>query len=397
MDVKQIESEDEKDKSALDAFFADISCLDEIEDALGKPNIFDVLGMARAEIRHSNVLGWLLDPNGNHGLGSLFLRLFLQKLGKLGADAVKLLSADLNAFSVVREYKHIDILLVSRVPEAKIVIAIENKVDSGEHGNQLARYRQTVNEDFHDFYKEFVFLTPDGMDASEGDWRALGYKSISESLKYCLNRVDVGNEANLLLTQYLSLLEREFMDKAKLSEICNKVYREHKRALDLIFELREDQCHTTFLMISDWLKKHPEHGLDCDVDHSNKTYIRFTTKWLLGVVPRVKDGKKSGWNSDCSAYYELVNRKSGLSCKISLNHNNLDDCVFASVKKAFKLTDNDFSEGWVWKTLHGFRAKHVVKDDLTESIDQAQVDAFMDKLVKEIKAFEADKSGASQG
>lgn len=392
MDAKQIESEDEKDKSALDAFFADISCLDEIEDALGKPNIFDVLGMARAEIRHSNVLSWLLDPNGNHGLGSLFLRMFLQKLGKLGADAVKLLSADLNAFSVVREYKHIDILLVSRVPDAKIVIAIENKVDSGEHGNQLARYKQTIDEDFQDFYKEFVFLTPDGEDASESGWRALGYETISESLKYCLNRVDVGNEANLLLTQYLSLLEREFMDKAKLTEICNKVYREHKRALDLIFELREDQCHATFLMLVDWLKKHPEHGLDCDIDHSIKTYIRFTTKWLQGIVPLLKDGKKSGWNSDCSAYYELVNRKSGLSCKISLNHNNLDDDVLGSIKEVFKLADKDFSEGWIWKTLHRFRTKYVVKDDLTESIDQAQVDAFMEKLVKEIKSFEAEKT-----
>ena len=230
------------------------------------------------------------------------------------------------------------------------------------------------------------------MDASEGDWRPLGYKSILESLRYCLNRVDVGNEAKILLTQYQSLLEREFMDKTKLSEICNKVYREHKRALDLIFELREDQCHTIFLMLSDWFKKHPEHGLNCDIDHTSKTYIRFTTKWLLGVVPRLKDGKKSGWNSDYSAYYELCNRKTGLSCKISLNHSNLDDCAFASIKKVFKLTDNDFSEGWIWKTLHGFRAKHVVKDDLTESIDQAQVDAFMDKLVKEIKAFEAEKT-----
>lgn len=394
MDIKQIESEEEKDKNALAAFLTDISCLDEVEDALGKPNIFDVLGIARAEIRHSNVLSWLLDPNGNHGLGSLFLRMFLQKLGKLGADAVKLLSADLNAFSVSREYKHIDILLVSRVPEAKIVIAIENKVDSGEHGNQLARYRQTINEDFQGFYKEFVFLTPDGMDASEGDWRALGYKSISESLKYCLNRVEVGNEANLLLTQYLSLLEREFMNKEKLAEICNKVYREHKRALDLIFELREDQCQTTFLMLIDWLKKHPERGLECDIDHSSKAYIRFTTKWLLGVVPRLKDGKKSAWSSDCSAYYELVNRKSGLSCTISLSHNNLDDSVLTSVKKVFKLTDNDFSEGWMWKTLHRFKAKHVVNDDLAESLDQVQVDAFMDKLVKEIKTFEAEKTVA---
>ena len=36
-------------------------------------NIFDVLKISRTEIRHSNILGWLLDANENHGIGDSFL------------------------------------------------------------------------------------------------------------------------------------------------------------------------------------------------------------------------------------------------------------------------------------------------------------------------------------
>ena len=36
-------------------------------------NLFDVLRNADYEIRHSNVLAWLLDPGRNHGLGDRFL------------------------------------------------------------------------------------------------------------------------------------------------------------------------------------------------------------------------------------------------------------------------------------------------------------------------------------
>ena len=37
-----------------------------IEIGLKAPNIFSILGVSRTEIRHSNFLGWLLDPNGSH-------------------------------------------------------------------------------------------------------------------------------------------------------------------------------------------------------------------------------------------------------------------------------------------------------------------------------------------
>ena len=53
---------------------------DKIELELRTPNIFQILNISRAEIRHSNFLAWLLDPNETHGLGNLFLIKFLREL-----------------------------------------------------------------------------------------------------------------------------------------------------------------------------------------------------------------------------------------------------------------------------------------------------------------------------
>lgn len=41
-------------------------------------NIFDVLKISGMEIRHSNMLAWLLDPHETHGWGTSFLKAFLQ-------------------------------------------------------------------------------------------------------------------------------------------------------------------------------------------------------------------------------------------------------------------------------------------------------------------------------
>ncbi len=41
-------------------------------------NPFDVLRYAEYEIRHSNVLAWLLTPGESHGLGDKFLRRFIE-------------------------------------------------------------------------------------------------------------------------------------------------------------------------------------------------------------------------------------------------------------------------------------------------------------------------------
>ena len=73
---------DNSDEQALKEFLLDIQCLDELIPWTGKFNLFDVLKVARNEIRHSNMLSWLLDPRENHGIGDAFLKGVLQVLVK---------------------------------------------------------------------------------------------------------------------------------------------------------------------------------------------------------------------------------------------------------------------------------------------------------------------------
>ena len=173
-------------EEALQNFLLDIGCLDELLPWTGKFNLFDVLKITRAEIRHSNMLGWLLNPNENHGLGDAFLRGILQRLVENGSDGrydvFNVLLMDLYSFSVMREWKNIDILLTSS--DEKTVIAIENKVGSHEHSNQLNRYREILEQEYPEYSRLCVFLTPDGETPSDVEnWDILSYNDVVEVLE----------------------------------------------------------------------------------------------------------------------------------------------------------------------------------------------------------------------
>ena len=66
-----------KEEDLLENFIFD-SNLKELEKKyeLNNFNIFDCLKLTRAEIRHSNFLAWLLDPNEAHGFEDYFLTAF---------------------------------------------------------------------------------------------------------------------------------------------------------------------------------------------------------------------------------------------------------------------------------------------------------------------------------
>ncbi|OLO26789.1 hypothetical protein BTR23_22150 [Alkalihalophilus pseudofirmus] len=64
----------------LEAFLLDIEILEQIETKLANFNVFETLNMYHTEIRHSNVLAWLMKPNENHGLGDLFIKKLIQEV-----------------------------------------------------------------------------------------------------------------------------------------------------------------------------------------------------------------------------------------------------------------------------------------------------------------------------
>jgi len=67
------------DIAALERFLIGNLDLERLETLLGQFNLFEAVGVTRQELRHSDFLGFLLDPRAAHGLGDRFLTLFLRK------------------------------------------------------------------------------------------------------------------------------------------------------------------------------------------------------------------------------------------------------------------------------------------------------------------------------
>ena len=78
--IKGNKLENKKEIELLEKFVLDNPDLEKLEDLLSQFNIFETLNVVNAEIRHSNVLAWFLNPNANHSLGGYFLKKFLKYL-----------------------------------------------------------------------------------------------------------------------------------------------------------------------------------------------------------------------------------------------------------------------------------------------------------------------------
>ena len=104
-------------EEALKKFLLDIDCLNELLPWAGKFNLFDVLRISRTEIRHSNMLAWILNANENHGMGDAYVKALVQKLVANDSagryDVFQLALMDFYSFTVQREWSNIDILLTS--------------------------------------------------------------------------------------------------------------------------------------------------------------------------------------------------------------------------------------------------------------------------------------------
>ena len=126
---------------------------------------FDVLQVADSEIRHSNVLAWLLRPDETHGIGGRFLRAFVDHLReRYDAESLRRLSGldDKNDVEIRREDYHeggyADITICfrpsrhdpARVESERVLLVIENKVVgwSPEAERQLQGYLKTFGEKY---------------------------------------------------------------------------------------------------------------------------------------------------------------------------------------------------------------------------------------------------------
>lgn len=284
---------DEKtDIEVLEEFINDNPELERLEEIAEDFNIFTALGIVDTEIRHSNFLAWLMDPNESHGLGDYFLASFLKKTASkasaFGLESPSVFDVDswhFDSAEVLREWRRIDILI--RCDEHKFVCVIENKIRSGERGKQLQRYRETVQNEFPDYNRLLIYLTIDGEIPSDDDYMPLSYGEIMPLIDHVIEskRDKIGSEILAFISHYEQMLRRYVMEDSEVQDICRKIYRRHKKALDLIFEYKPDKQLEIYECLVDILEK----DADLILDDSSKSNIRFVPR-DLDFIPKEGEG-----------------------------------------------------------------------------------------------------------
>lgn len=343
------------EEKILNEFLDDISCLNELKKWETGFNIFDVLNIARNEIRHSNVLGWLLNPNGDHGLGDSVLYGVLSKVPVFNSESkfkqTKLLLLDLKSFDVRREEEHIDLLLVSQ--KEKFVIAIENKIFTGEHNNQLNRYMNYVEKHFSGFDALYLYLTPYGVKSSDSEnWLILSYENIYKSIVNALNETYVEDDVNAFINNYLEILRRDIMEDQELKNVCNRIYEKHKKALDLIFNNCERGNGQYYRAIKSALADLAREGKIIYPDPNGAT---FYLEEMDKVLPLMQENNSSWGTNRCYACWFEIDWKNRLVAHLELGGFNLNE-VQAKVHQ--KLIENGNAK---YKTKDSYQYKRIEK------------------------------------
>jgi len=311
-------------KETLEHFILNNKELRDLESLLAQFNAFETLNIVNAEIRHSCILAWLLDPISNHGCGDHFVKLFLKYIFNMNKNDLKsrLTIFDLETFNysdieIKKEWNNIDILIVSE--KNKFAITIENKIGSSEHSNQLKRYFDIVSKEFPNYEKIFVYLTPEGERGTDDNWLIFDYSMIDKILDDLIEfkKTSINETILSFLEQYRTIIRRYVVNNPEIERICRDIYKKHKTALDIIFQYKPDIEYDVSQMIQEAIKIQG----DLILESAGKTTIKFTSKELDRLIP--KSGV--GWtNSGRMLMFEFNNYEKRLALRLIIGPGPLD-------------------------------------------------------------------------
>lgn len=381
------------DKKALEAFLLDNPELEKLEALLDEFNIFEAVGAVRQEMRHSDFLAFLLNPQQQHGLGATFARQLLltavrESEQNVAVTAVDLALCDLDDLEVRREWQQIDILLLDETNSLAVIV--ENKVSSSEHSQQLGRYWRTVQQYFPGRHIVGLFLTPDGIEPSDDRYLPIDYGLVHTlTTELIETRASIiGNDVQTLMRHYAQMLRRHIMPDSDIAMLAQRIYKKHQRALDLIFEHRPDLQSE----LADFLQTMIQETPDMILDHSTKTAVRcFPVSW---DAPVLQQGE--GWTpTGRMLLLEFGNSANRLSLKIYIGPGPqavreklfaimmAHPALFNASKRGSRSVNNKYKSVYVQDYLRTKDYEEAALDDLTPKIQQ-QWERFIEKTLPEM-------------
>ena len=195
-------------------------------------NIFNILNLDSKELIHSKIISMLLNPNGEHGMGNLFLKYFI--------DVIKLeekgIGIDISDVKIITEKPvtdgRTDISIITKDDEEVIM---ENKINAPDQDMQLLNYYNASNNPV--LYLTLNGHEPDKISVKELEknrqYFCISYKEhILKWLEMCIK--DTVNSPFLreTLNQYI-LLIKQLTGQARRNVMDNEI-------LDLITKNEEN-------------------------------------------------------------------------------------------------------------------------------------------------------------
>lgn len=200
-------------------------------------NLISVMQMEWDETKtHSRILADLLNPQGSHGQGFIFLEKFLclsKALQDLNLDLSKAqVIVEKNIGKIDSRYQHggrIDIVIEA----GDKAIIIENKINAPDQKNQLLRYQRYADCTYRDGY-QIIYLNKFGDPASDfstgnklsdNDYLQLGYSTdILNWLEDCQSVLKDKSRIYEVLEQYkeaINLITNQSMDDISQTQLIN--------------------------------------------------------------------------------------------------------------------------------------------------------------------------------
>ncbi len=119
-----------------------------------------------------------------------------------------------------------------------------------------------------------IYLTPDGDAPSNAHFIPCDYETVAQLALQTAQHSE--GDLRTLLTHYTELLRRHVVTNTPIADLCRQIYKQHQRALDLIYEHRPDREQEIATLLQAIVQALPNMLLD----KCGKDRVRFIPKAL---------------------------------------------------------------------------------------------------------------------
>lgn len=179
-------------------------------------DIASIYGVDKFEIRHSNVLKWILEPKEDEAIDYLPIRNLLKLIQENNSyyeffNSVDLTIARIDKVTIQREKYNIDMLITLKINNEDYAIVIENKLESSIHDNQLKVYKVKVQEKYINHKKLYAFLYPGNnpeqdKEANENQYIPITYQDVYDKILKVIIELTSNSTLKLIVSYYIHTL-----------------------------------------------------------------------------------------------------------------------------------------------------------------------------------------------